>query len=132
MKAWRSRRSRAGHLLTEALVGGVVLSLAIAGLASGDVASRRTLLRSIEELEMERTAAGLIESLRALPSNSPAWMAPSGGAVAGHPGWVWTITPELVEDRDVWWGFPSFRYLRARVTLTTSDGHTLQREVLRW
>jgi hypothetical protein len=70
--------------------------------------------------------------LRSEPSNSPAWTAPSGGAVAGRPGWVWTITPEFVEDRDVRVGFPSFRYLRARVILTTSDGRTLQREVLRW
>lgn len=132
VKAWRSKRSRAGHLLTEALVGGVVLSLTIAALASGDVASRRLLLRSIDELEMERTTTGLLEYLRSQPSSSPAWTAPSGGVVAGHPGWVWTITPELVEDRDVWVGFPSFRYLRARVILTTSDGRTLQREALRW
>lgn len=132
MKARRSKRSRAGHLLMEALAGGVVLSLAIAALASGEVASRRTLLRSIDELEMERTVTELLESLRAQPSNSPAWTASSGGAVPGHPGWVWTITPELVEDRDVRVGFPSFRYLRARVILTTQDGRTMQREALRW
>jgi hypothetical protein len=132
VKAWRSRRSRAGHLLMEALAGGVVLSLAIAALASGEISSRRALLRSIDELEMERTATQLLEYLRSQPSSSPAWTASSGGTVIGHPGWVWTITPEFVEDRDVWAGFPSFRYLRARATLTTPDGRTLQREALRW
>ncbi len=132
MKARRSKRSRAGHLLMEALAAGVLLSLAIAALASGEIASRRTLLRSVDELEMERTATELLEYLRAQPSNSPAWTASSGGEVPGHPGWVWTITPELVEDRDVRVGFPSFRYLRARILLTTPDGRTLQREALRW
>ena len=62
-------------------MGGVVLSLAIAALASGDVASRRFLLRSIDELEMERTTIGLLEYLRSQPSSSPAWMV--------HPeGWL--------------------------------------------
>jgi hypothetical protein len=116
----------------EALAAGVLLSLAIAALASGEIASRRTLLRSVDELEMERTATELLEYLRAQPSSSPAWTASSGGEVPGRPGWVWTITPELVEDRDVRVGFPSFRYLRARILLTTQDGRTLQREALRW
>jgi hypothetical protein len=116
----------------EALAGGVLLSLAIAALASGEIASRRTLLRGIEELEMERTVTGLLESLRSQPADSPAWTASSGGVVPRHAGWVWTITPQLVEDRDVRVGFPSLRYLRAKVILTTQDGRTLKREALRW
>ena len=132
MKSRRSKRSRAGHLLMEALAGGVLLSLAIAALASGEIASRRTLLRGIEELEMERTVTGLLESLRSQPADSPAWTASSGGVVPRHAGWVWTITPQLVEDRDVRVGFPSLRYLRAKVILTTQDGRTLKREALRW
>jgi hypothetical protein len=116
----------------EALAGGVLLSLAIAGLASGEIASRRSLLRSIEELEMERAVADRLEYLRAQPSSSPAWTARSGGTVPGHPDWVWTLTPEFMEDRDVRVGFPTFFYRRAGVTLTTGDGRTLVREVLRW
>ena len=42
------------------------------------------------------------------------------------------VARALVEDRDVRVGFPSFRYLRARVILTTHDGRTLKREALRW
>lgn len=132
MRTRRSMRSRAGHLLTEALAGGVLLSLAIAALASGEVAARRALLRSVEELELERAAAALAESLRAQPSGSPAWTASSGGTVPGHPEWVWTITPVPVEDREVQVGFPTFRYLRARVTVSTPDGRTVQTEALRW
>jgi hypothetical protein len=37
-----------------------------------------------------------------------------------------------MEDRDVRVGFPTFFYRRAGVTLTTGDGRTLVREVLRW
>lgn len=132
MKARRSRRSRAGHLLVEALVGGVVLSLTLAALASGEVTARRSLSRGIEELELERASTALLEYLRAQPPGSPMWTAPSGGTVTGHPEWAWTITPELVEDRDVRVGFPSFRYLRARVTVVTADGRTWEREALRW
>lgn len=132
MKARGSKRSRAGHLLMEALAGGVLLSLAIASLASGELSSRRTLLRGIEELEMERAATERIEYLRTQPSSSPAWTAPSGGLVPGHPEWLWSVTPERVEDREVRAGFPTFRYLRATVRVSTPDGRTVQREVLRW
>ncbi|MBN1205432.1 MAG: hypothetical protein JXB05_10960 [Myxococcaceae bacterium] len=132
MKAWRARRSRAGHLLVEALAGGVLISLTIAALASGEVAARRSLSRGIEELELERVAAERLEYLRAQPSNSPAWGAPSGGPVLGHPEWAWSITPELVEDRNVRVGFSPLRYLRATVTVTAGDGRTVVREVLRW
>lgn len=132
MKFWRSRRSRAGHLLAEALVGGVLLSLTIAALASGEVAARRSLSRSIEDLELERAATDLLESLRALPPDSPAWTSPLGGTVPGHPEWAWTLTPELIEDHDVRVGFPTFRYVRARLTLVTPQGRTLEREALRW
>lgn len=132
MKARRSRRSRAGHLLAEALVGGVLLSLTLAALASGEVAARRSLSRSIQELELERALTDLLESLRAQPPGSLAWTAPSGGTVPGHPEWAWTITPEFVEDLDVQVGFPSFRYLRAKVSIVTGDGQVLEREALRW
>ena len=113
-------------------MGGVVLSLTLAAIASGEVAARRSLSRGIEELELERAATALAEYLHAQPSDSPAWTAPSGGTFPGHPEWAWTITPELVEDRDVRVGFPSFRYVRARITLVTPEGRTLEREALRW
>lgn len=132
VRARRSQRSRAGHLLVEALVGGVLLSLTLAAIASGEVAARGSLARGIEELELERAVAERLEYLRAQPSNSPAWMAPSGGPVPGHPEWAWSITPEFVEDRNVREGFSSFRYLRATVTLTAGDGRTVVRQVLRW
>jgi hypothetical protein len=132
VRASRSKRSRAGHLLVEALAGGVLLSLTLAALASGEVAARRSLTRGIEELELERAAAEQLEYLRAQPPGSAVWRSPSGGTVPGHPDWAWTITPESVEDLDVRMGFPSFRYLRARVTLVTPEGRTLVREALRW
>jgi hypothetical protein len=129
---WRSKRSRAGHLLIEALAGGVLLSLTLGALASGEVASRLSLSRSIEDLEMERAAADRLEYLRAQPVGSSVWMNPSGGTVLGHPEWAWTITPELVEDRGVRVGFPSFRYLRAKVPITAGGRRTVVREALRW
>ncbi|WP_224244432.1 type IV pilus modification PilV family protein [Hyalangium gracile] len=132
MRRWGSKRSRAGHLLVEALAGGVLLSLTIAALASGEVASRRLLSRGIDELEMERAATERLEFLRAQPSSSPAWTGPSGGVVPGHPEWAWTITPEFVEDHDVRMGFPSFHYRRAKVTITAGDGRKVVREALRW
>ena len=113
-------------------MGGVLLSMTLAALASGEIAARRSLSRGIEELELERAATSLLEALRAQPLNSPLWGAPSGGTVPGHPEWAWAITPEWVEDRNVREGFPSFRYVRARVTLVTPDGRTLERETLRW
>ncbi len=132
MRRWRSRRSRAGHLLVEALAGGVVLSLTLAALASGEVASRRSLVRGIEDLEMERAATERLEFLRAQPPSSPVWTAQSKGTVQGHPEWAWTITPELVEDPNVRMGFSSFHYVRAKVTVTAGDGRAVVREVLRW
>ena len=133
MSTRRSKlRRRAGHLLVEALAAGVLLSLTIAALAAGEVASRRSLVRSIEALEMERAATERLEYLRSQPTNSPAWAGPSGGAIPGHPGWAWTITPEFLEDRDVRVGFPSFRYVRARVVITAGDGRFVTRDALRW
>lgn len=132
MRRWGSRRSRAGHLLVEALAGGVVLSLTLAALASGEVASRRLIARSIDELEMERAATERLEFLRAQPPNSPTWTGPSGGVVEGHPEWAWTITPEFVNDNDVSIGFGSFHYVRATVTITSGDGRKVVRQVVRW
>ncbi|WP_224361326.1 hypothetical protein [Hyalangium versicolor] len=132
MKRWGSKRRRAGHLLVEALAGGVLLSLALAALASGEVASHRLLARGIDDLEMERAATERLEYLRAQPANSPLWTQPSGGTVPGHPEWAWTIEPELVEDSNVHMGFSSFHYLRAKVTISAGDGRTVVREALRW
>ena len=128
----RSRRRQAGHLLVEALAGGVLLSLTLTALVSGDVASRRRLEQSIESLELERAAAERLEYLRAQPSNAPAWLAPSNGPVPGHPEWSWTIAPAPVEDGDVRGALTSFRYLRAAVTIKTPGGRTVEREALRW
>jgi hypothetical protein len=128
----RSKRGRAGHLLVEALAGGALLSLTLAALMSGEVASRRRLSQSIEDLELERAATERLEYLRSLPLGAPAWRAPSSGPVLGHPEWVWTITPEPVEDGNVRGALTSFRYLRATVTLMTPEGRTVVREALRW
>lgn len=116
----------------EALAGGVLLSLALAALASGEVASRQMLSRGIDELEMERAATERLEFLRSQPVNSPVWAGPTQGTVPGHPEWIWTIVPEAATDNNVPAGVSSFRYLRATVTLTGGEGRTVQREVLRW
>ena len=128
----RPSRRQAGHLLVEALAGGVLLSLTLAALVSGDVASRRRLEQSIESLELERAATERLEYLRSQPSNAPAWLAPSTGPVPGHPEWRWTLTPAPVEDGDVRGALTSLRYLRATVTIQTPDGRTVVREALRW
>lgn len=132
MSRWRSRRSRAGHLLVEALAGGVVLSLTLAALASGEVASRRSLARSIDDVEMERAADERLEFLRAQPPSSPVWTTLSNGTVQGHPEWTWTIVPEFVEDPNVRMGFSSFHYVRAKVTISAGDDRTVLRELVRW
>ncbi len=132
MKPLRSRRARAGHLLVEALAGGAILSLALASLASGEIASRQQLLRGIEELEMERAAAERLETLYAQPSDAPAWLAPSSGPVPGHPDWTWTLTPTLIEDGNLRGATTLLRYRRATVTITASESRTLTREMLRW
>jgi hypothetical protein len=116
----------------EALAGGVILSLALAAIASGEVASRRLFARGIDDLEMERAVTERLEFLRAQPPNSPMWTGPSGGVVEGHPGWAWTITPEFVNDSDVRIGFGTFHYVRAKVTVTGGDGRKVEREVVRW
>jgi hypothetical protein len=116
----------------EALAGGVLLSLTLAALVSGEVASRQLLERSVGELEMERAAMERLEYLRAQPAGSALWTSPSGGTVLGHPEWAWTITPELVEDRNVMMGLPPLHYLRARVTISAGDGRKVEREALRW
>lgn len=132
MSSRRSRRGRAGHLLVEALAAGALLSLTLAALASGEVAAQRSLLRDIDGLEMVRAASERLEYLRAQPSDSPVWQAPSGGLVPGHSGWSWTIVPMPVEDGNVSGALTSFRYLRATVTITTEEGRTVVREALRW
>jgi hypothetical protein len=132
VSSWRSRRRRAGHLLVEALVAAVLLSLTLAALASGEVASRRSLSRGIEDLEMVRAATERLEYLRAQSSDSPAWVTPSSGPVGGHPEWTWSITPRVVEDRNVRGVLTSLRYLSATVIITAPDGRTVKREALRW
>jgi hypothetical protein len=116
----------------EALAGGAVLSLTLAALVAGEVASRRRLARSIEELELERAATERLEYLRAQPPGAPAWSLPSSGPVLGHPEWVWTITPAPAEDGNVRGALTSFSYLRATVTITAPDGRTVEREAVRW
>ncbi|MDY7227407.1 hypothetical protein [Hyalangium rubrum] len=131
MSLRRARQGR-GHLLMEALAGGVLLSLTLAAIASGEVASRRRLYRGIEALEMERAATERLEYLRSQPLNSPVWTAPSSGSVPGHSDWVWTLAPVHVEDGNVRGALTSFSYLRATVTITAPDGRTVVRETLRW
>lgn len=132
MSRSRLRRRWAGHLLVEALAGGALLSLTLAALVSGEVASRRRLNQAIEELELERAATERLEYLRSLPPGAPAWMAPSSGPVLGHPEWVWSITPVPVEDGNVRGALTSFRYLRATVTIMAPDGRSVVRQALRW
>jgi hypothetical protein len=116
----------------EALAGGALLSLTLAALVAGEVASRRRLTESIEALEMERAATERLEYLRAQPTVAPVWKEPSSGPVSGHPDWVWTITPAPVEDGNVRGALTSLRYLRATVTIVAPDGRTVVREALRW
>lgn len=128
----RGKRARAGHLLLEALTGGSIILLVLAGLASSEIASRRILDRGIDDVELARAATERLELLRAEPPTSPAWMAPSSGPVPGRPGWTWSIAPDVFVDVAVS-GLsapPSMR--RARVTVTAEDGRAVTVEALRW
>jgi hypothetical protein len=125
-------RSRAGHVLLESLVGGAVIVLVLAGLASGEIASRRILDRGIDDVELARAAAERLEFLRSQARTSPAWTGPTTGPVTGHPGWTWLIEPAAHSDSDIG-GLPQpVEFLRANVTITAVDGRTLQVEALRW
>ena len=132
MSPRRWRQSRAGHVLVEALIGGVILSLTIAAIASGELAARESLLRDADDLELLRVASERMEYLHSLPSTAPAWTAPSSGPVPGHPDWTWTITPERVEDPHIHGTPAPVRYLRARIVITVPERRQLKREVLRW
>jgi hypothetical protein len=128
----RGLRAPRGHLLLEALVGGAIILLVLAGLASSEIASRRVLDRGIDDVELARAATERLEFLRAEPPTSAAWTAPSAGAVPGRPGWTWSIAPDVFVDTAVS-GLsapPSLR--RARVTITAGDGRAVTVEALRW
>lgn len=125
------RRGTRGHLLLEALAGGAIVLLVLAGLASSEMASRRVLDRGIDDVELARAATERLEFLRAQPPTSPAWTAPSAGGVAGRPGWTWSIAPDAFVDTAAGLtAAPSLR--RARVTITAVDGRTVTVEALRW
>lgn len=126
------RRATRGHLLLEALAGGAIVLLVLAGLASSEIATRRVLDRGIDDVELARAATERLEFLRAQPLTSTAWTAPTAGAVPGRPGWTWSITPEAFVDTGVSGlaAAPSLR--RARVTITAGDGRAVTVEALRW
>lgn len=121
-----------GHVLVEALAGGVVIVLVLGGLASSEIAARRLLDRGIDDVEMARAASERLEFLRAEPSTSAAWTAPSNGTVTGHPGWTWKVEPAGITDSAVSGAVTSLPFRRARVTITGADGRTLTVEELRW
>jgi hypothetical protein len=128
----RGKRVTRGHLLLEALVGGGLILLVLAGLASSELASRRVLDRGIDDVELARVASERLEFLRAAEPTSAAWTAPSAGTVPGRPGWTWSIAPAAFTDSAVS-GLsvaPSLR--RARVTVTAADGRAVTVEALRW
>jgi hypothetical protein len=126
------RRGARGHLLLEALAGGAIVLLVLAGLASSEMASRRVLDRGIDDVELARAATERLEFLRAQPPTSPAWTTPSAGAVVGRPGWTWSIAPDAFVDTAAvgLTAAPSLR--RARVTITAGDGRAVTVEALRW
>jgi hypothetical protein len=123
---------RRGHVLVEALAGGAVIALVLAGLASSEINARRLLDRSIDDVEMARAASERLEFLRAEPSTSASWTVASNGAVTGHPGWSWKIEPAAFTDSAVSGVVTSLPIRRARVTITGVDGRTLTVEELRW
>jgi hypothetical protein len=128
----RARRGAVGHVLVEALVGGSVILLVLAGLSSGEIASRRLLDRGIHDVELARAAAERVEFLRSQPRTAPAWAGMTTGPVAGHPGWTWRIEPEAHTDGAIGGLTQPVVFRRAVVTITAADGRLLQMRAMQW
>ena len=128
------RRGERGYVLAEALVGGVVMMLAVAGVLGAVSQAQEHIGRSVADQTAAQVIVEQLERLRALPASSTAWnVAATACPTAALPqGWVCTVTVTAVEDNDVTAPVtPPLRYKRA-VVRVDYRGTSLSMETLRW
>lgn len=126
-----------GYVLAEALVGGVVMMLALVGVFGALSRGGEDVGRALAAQNAAQRATEQLEWMRAQPSSAAAWVAggpkPCQALLVPLPmGWTCTVTVTEVADTDV--GAPvsgALSYKRA-VVQVSYRGTSLSLEALRW
>lgn len=139
MRPGARRRMTRGHLLLEAVAGGVVLLLAIAAISTALSASSTSMSRANINQQAEQEALAKIEALRAAPLTSTAWAVgtTSGNLTGAHANWTWQIQITPISDAlDAGINPPTLTYRKAVVTITYGSGDVqnqkLALETFKW
>jgi len=136
----KSRKSSSrGHMMLEALVGGVVVLTAVGGVGSAFLASSTSISLATRDQQAQQEAMERVEWLRLQPKTAAIWQVASpaaNGVVPNHPGWKWTI--QIADINDTLVGAPSpgaLTYKKATVTINYNQGtnpKVLSVETLKW
>jgi Tfp pilus assembly protein PilV len=126
-----------GYVLAEALVGGVVMMLALVGVFGALSRGGEHVGRAVADQDAAQRATEQLEWLRAQPPASPAWAVgttkPCQGLQVELPtGWKCTVTVTQVTDTAVAAPVSGFLSYKRAVVLVEYRGTSLSLEALRW
>jgi Tfp pilus assembly protein PilV len=126
-----------GYVLAEALVGGVVMMLALAGVFGALAQAGEHVGRAMADQNASQRATEQLEWLRAQPSTAPAWKAGTTQPceallVELPPGWTCTVTVTQVEDKAVAAPVSGSLFYKKAVVRVGYRDTSLTLEALRW
>ncbi|WP_375770634.1 hypothetical protein NR798_06980 [Archangium gephyra] len=126
-----------GYVLAEALVGGVVMMLALVGVFGALSRGGEHVGRAVADQDASQRATEQLEWLRGQPSNSAAWEAGKTKPcqallVELPPGWTCTVTVTQVVDTAVAAPISGSLFYKRAVVRVDYRGTSLSLEALRW
>jgi Tfp pilus assembly protein PilV len=135
MERVNSRRHQRGYALSEAMVGGAVLILAITGVMSALTQANAQVTKAVDQQTTARLAVQQLEQLRFLPLTHALWSPGTKDCELGpHPSrFTCSITVEDVSDTNMGGPIstpPSYR--RAVVTVVYREVTSFSVETLKW
>lgn len=130
-------KHRRGYVLAEALVGGVVMMLALVGVFSALSRGGEHVGRAMADQNAAQRATEQLEWLRAQPSSDPAWDVGTtrpcqGPQLTLPPGWTCTVTVTAVEDTAVAAPVSGPLLYKRAVVRVEYRGTSMSLEALRW
>lgn len=131
------KHGRRGYVLAEALVGGVVLMLALVSVFGALARAGEHVGRAMADQNAAQRATEQLEWLRAQPSSSVAWAAgttePCEALLVPLPsGWTCTVTVTQVEDKAVAAPVSGSLFYKKAVVRVDYRDTSLSLEALRW
>ena len=131
-----SRRLQRGYALSEAMVGGSVLMLAIVGVMSALTQANAQVTKAVDQQTTARLAVQQLEQLRFLPLTDPLWSPGTKGCTLGtlSSRFTCSITVEAVSDTNMLVPTVSLppSYRRAVVTVVYRGVTPFSVETLKW